>query len=336
MTAIFAECRRVLRDDGVLTVMFTHKRAEAWDTLGMGLLQAGFTHRDLLAGQHRVRALVCTRRTRTRPPRPSCWYAASATTATTARRSTSRTSSTTSGRRRATRPTRFQHDGIDGVDLLLSTYGPTLSVISQNWPVYSSTPDDDGRDQLLRPEDALDAGPRGNRRPAPVTPRRQGREGRQPHRLRAARLGHLRGPGVPVRHRSPPRTGGWRAGRRRSRSRQGGRQEVAGTVTLLTPKDRLRRDADRNCPACSPRRRRLSTSSTRSTQRCTSPRWTGCRPRSGSSTGTATRRTPRSSRLLQGLVNAIPRTKVKGSWVVPEAGLPRHPVHAVLRGRDAA
>ena len=43
MTAIFAECDRVLRDDGVLTVMFTHKRAEAWDALGMGLLQAGFT-----------------------------------------------------------------------------------------------------------------------------------------------------------------------------------------------------------------------------------------------------------------------------------------------------
>ena len=34
MTAIFAECDRVLRDDGVMTVMFTHKRAEAWDTLG--------------------------------------------------------------------------------------------------------------------------------------------------------------------------------------------------------------------------------------------------------------------------------------------------------------
>src|SRR5690606_7921429 len=51
--------------------------------------------------------------------------------------------------------TRFQHDGIEGVDLLLSTYGPTLSVISQHWPVYSSTPDADGRDKLLRPEDAL-------------------------------------------------------------------------------------------------------------------------------------------------------------------------------------
>ena len=39
---------------------------------------------------------------------------------------------------------RFQHDGIGGVDLLLSTYGPTLSVISENWPVYSSIPDEQG------------------------------------------------------------------------------------------------------------------------------------------------------------------------------------------------
>ena len=43
MHAIFAECHRVLRPDGVMTVMFTHKRAEAWDTLGMALLEAGFS-----------------------------------------------------------------------------------------------------------------------------------------------------------------------------------------------------------------------------------------------------------------------------------------------------
>src|SRR5208283_224259 len=29
MTEIFTECRRILRDDGVLTVMFTHKKQEA-------------------------------------------------------------------------------------------------------------------------------------------------------------------------------------------------------------------------------------------------------------------------------------------------------------------
>lgn len=35
--------------------------------------------------------------------------------------------------------------GIDGVDLLLSAYGPTLSVVSKHWPVHSSEADDEGR-----------------------------------------------------------------------------------------------------------------------------------------------------------------------------------------------
>ena len=32
----------MLRPDGVLTVMFTHKRVEAWDTLATALIGAGF------------------------------------------------------------------------------------------------------------------------------------------------------------------------------------------------------------------------------------------------------------------------------------------------------
>ena len=39
---------------------------------------------------------------------------------------------------------------------MLSTYGPTLAVISSHWPVYSSTPDRVGQERLLRPEEALD------------------------------------------------------------------------------------------------------------------------------------------------------------------------------------
>ena len=42
MAAAFRETFRVLTDDGVLTVMFTHKKVEAWDTLAMSLLDAGF------------------------------------------------------------------------------------------------------------------------------------------------------------------------------------------------------------------------------------------------------------------------------------------------------
>lgn len=43
MTDVFRECHRVLRDDGVLTVMFTHKKQEAWEALFTSLIDAGFT-----------------------------------------------------------------------------------------------------------------------------------------------------------------------------------------------------------------------------------------------------------------------------------------------------
>ena len=33
MAAIFAECRRVLKPNGIMTVMFTHKETSAWDAL---------------------------------------------------------------------------------------------------------------------------------------------------------------------------------------------------------------------------------------------------------------------------------------------------------------
>src|SRR5262249_18812978 len=42
MLACFREMNRVLAHEGVLTVMFTHKQVEAWDTLGTALIRAGF------------------------------------------------------------------------------------------------------------------------------------------------------------------------------------------------------------------------------------------------------------------------------------------------------
>jgi len=43
MTKVFLEARRVLRAEGVLTVMFTHKKQEAWEALFESLIEAGFT-----------------------------------------------------------------------------------------------------------------------------------------------------------------------------------------------------------------------------------------------------------------------------------------------------
>ena len=154
MQAIFAECKRVLRDDGVLTVMFTHKRAEAWDTLGMALMQAGFTietswpvnteseqslHQAKMNAAASTIMLVCRKREASTSDNPYF-------------------EDLEADVRRAAREAveRFSAAGISGVDLLLSTYGPALSVVSAQWPVYSSEADESGRSRLLRPEEALD------------------------------------------------------------------------------------------------------------------------------------------------------------------------------------
>jgi len=43
MTKVFRESQRILRDDGVLSVMFTHKKQEAWEALFTSLIKSGFT-----------------------------------------------------------------------------------------------------------------------------------------------------------------------------------------------------------------------------------------------------------------------------------------------------
>jgi adenine-specific DNA methylase len=153
MAAIFAECHRVLRDDGIMTVMFTHKTADAWDTLGSAIIAGGFTietswpvnteseyssHQSGRNAANSTIMLACRKRDG-------------------ARREPVYLEDIEADIRRAARDAAVSYEavGIQGVDLLLSTYGPALSVISQRWPVYSSVPGADGRDKVLRPEEAL-------------------------------------------------------------------------------------------------------------------------------------------------------------------------------------
>ena len=42
MREIFQECRRVTKDDGLMTLMFTHKSQEAWETLTRSLIDSGW------------------------------------------------------------------------------------------------------------------------------------------------------------------------------------------------------------------------------------------------------------------------------------------------------
>ena len=51
----------------------------------------------------------------------------------------------------------FAEQGVGGVDLYISTFGPVLSVISERWPVLTSEVDEKtGQPKPLRPETALD------------------------------------------------------------------------------------------------------------------------------------------------------------------------------------
>ena len=42
MAEIFRECRRIIKPDGIMTVMFTHKSTDAWDALTVALIESGF------------------------------------------------------------------------------------------------------------------------------------------------------------------------------------------------------------------------------------------------------------------------------------------------------
>jgi hypothetical protein len=215
---------------------------------------------------------------------------------------------------------RFQHDGIDGVDLLLSTYGPTLSVISQNWPVYSSVPDADGKDQLLRPEDALDLA-----RQEVVQLRRARLVGKAAHvddmtdfvllswdifgarefPYDTARLLALAVGGVDVEHLERAKIV----------------KKKTGTVVLLAPGERLRRDADSELPGVRPEAESFEyTIDAVDTALYIAdvdgmPAAKRFLDRHGFTAESGFIST------VQGLVNAIPRTRAKGAWIIPEAGL---------------
>lgn len=155
MTAAFREMYRVLHPDGVLTVMFTHKKVEAWDTLATALIDAGFfikaswpIHTEFNNSLHQAKKnaaastimLVCRKREESTSSQV-WWEDLQSQVRKTARE----------------KAAEYVELGISGADLYISTFGPTLSVISQSWPVLTSEVDPKtGKPKVLRPEIALD------------------------------------------------------------------------------------------------------------------------------------------------------------------------------------
>lgn len=149
MAAAFREARRVLTPHGVLTVMFTNKKVQAWDALARSLIEAGFTvasswpvstesDKNLHIGKKNAARstvlLACRKRDHDGQGR---WW----------------DEDFQAEVRRTVRAKAAEYEahGIGGVDVYLSVFGPVLHLISTAWPVK----DPQGGD-LIRPERALD------------------------------------------------------------------------------------------------------------------------------------------------------------------------------------
>ena len=189
MASIFAECRRTLKPDGIMTVMFTHKETEAWDALTKGLMDAGFVitaswpinteaegslHIKDKAAANSTIFLVC---------RPRNLHMAETKAEMVLEGPTHYRGSSTPlywedveprvARAVRSRILDFQKAGITGVDLYLASFGPALEEFSRHWPLKRGTPREIPQERRRRrqqvlfeeewdpyaatPEDALDA-----------------------------------------------------------------------------------------------------------------------------------------------------------------------------------
>jgi adenine-specific DNA methylase len=153
MASAFREIYRVLQPTGTLSVMFTHKKVEAWDTLATSLIGAGFSiksswpvHTESEHSTHQAKknaaqsTIMLTCRKRDTGGDPVWWDDLKGKV------------------RKVARDTAIQLEkqGIRGVDLYIATFGPTLAILSDSWPVLTSEVDDKGNPKPLRPEVALD------------------------------------------------------------------------------------------------------------------------------------------------------------------------------------
>ena len=154
MASIFAECRRVLKPDGIMTLMFTHKAGGAWDALTSGLMEAGFVitaswpvntesegglHIKNKAAAKSTIFLVC--RPRHSPTdetdadgvreEPSVYGATSVYWEDVEPRVAQAVRE---------RVAAFQEAGVTGVDLYLASFGPALEEFSRHWPLRRGAP----------------------------------------------------------------------------------------------------------------------------------------------------------------------------------------------------
>ena len=138
MSEIFAECRRVLKDDGVMTMMFTHKTQEAWETLTKALIENGWIitaafpvdsesgsslhQKDMAAAASSI--FISCRKRDTSKKDFSVWKGFGNTGVLPKLREAVRNSLK-----------EFEVLKLNSVDEMVASYGSALKVLSENWPV---------------------------------------------------------------------------------------------------------------------------------------------------------------------------------------------------------
>lgn len=138
MGEIFRECRRVLKDEGIMTLMFTHKSQEAWEALTRSLIENGWTitasmpveseagdsthQKDMAAAASSI-FLACRKR-RSSEGEVAVWTGFGGT-------------GVAQRIREAVREglQEFEPLRLNPVDEMVASYGRALQVLSENWPV---------------------------------------------------------------------------------------------------------------------------------------------------------------------------------------------------------
>lgn len=149
MKRIFAEARRVLKDNGVMVMMFTHKSADAWETLTRSLIESGWTitsafpvesetteglhTRDTASAESSI-FIACRKRASSEP---GTWIGFGG-------------AGVKRGIEEAVRRSLKELAPLclNGVDEMVAAYGRALQQLSQYWPVY------DG-DRQIGPQEAM-------------------------------------------------------------------------------------------------------------------------------------------------------------------------------------
>ncbi|MBU4233534.1 MAG: hypothetical protein L6277_06360 [Desulfobacterales bacterium] len=138
MGEIFAECRRTLKDDGLLTLMFTHKSQTAWESFIQSLIDSGWiitssfpvssefsssTHQLDMASAASSIFLSCRKRLG-EPEAPATWTGLGG-------------GGVQHQVRRAVEAglEEFAPLKLNPVDRMVACYGRALRVLSENWPV---------------------------------------------------------------------------------------------------------------------------------------------------------------------------------------------------------